>query len=151
MSKQLKVCVIFNILLLLVVLLTGCGKEVEITNQQGFSICGKGLNENAVLVSKEVDVFTPEGYHISDIIKKVEYDKYSTIRIFSINLLDGEKKIQPTGKVKLTIPVNTELFTNCIVIVLKNDNTTEIVTPTVESKSISFETSELNYFIIASK
>ena len=151
MTCKVKCSLFLNILLFCLFVLTGCGEPKELTNSNGVIVKGGNFPEGSELVSREVSVISAEGFAAIEVIKKVDYDKYSSVYIYDIHVLNNKNKVQPDEEVTITLPFKDDSFKNCIIIVLKPDNSCEVVTPQVTEDALIFKTSVLSYFIIANK
>lgn len=72
------------------------------------------------------------------------------IKVFDINLLSNGVKIQPNGKVKISIPIPTEFDTSKLVVYRITDNGEKVkYNVTVENNNATFETDHFSTYVLA--
>ncbi|MBR2969304.1 MAG: hypothetical protein IKC36_05625 [Clostridia bacterium] len=126
------------------------GSTLEsLKNEHGFVAQGGGFEEGAVLVSEEIEASTEEAADVLAAIADQSYDKNADVYIFDIYVEKDGVKVQPNGKVKVSVPVPNVQVDKYLVFHIKADNTVENLVPTVADGKISFEISSFSYFIIA--
>ncbi len=82
---------------------------------------------------------------ISEINKPYDSAK---IAVFDITLTKGGEKVQPSGKVKITMPKPFEAD-GYVTYHVKGDNTVEELATTADGNNIYFETTSFSYFVVA--
>ena len=82
---------------------------------------------------------------ISEINKPYDSAK---IAVFDITLTKGGEKVQPSGKVKITMPKPFEAD-GYVTYHVKGDNTVEELATTADGNNIHFETTSFSYFVVA--
>ena len=127
----------------------GVGTLESLLNEYGIVIEGGGFEEGSTLVSNEIATGAEEGAEVLAAIADQNYDKDGSIYIFDIYVTKDGAKVQPSGKVKVSVPLPNIQVDNYLVFHVKADNTVENLVPTVTDGKISFETSSFSYFIIA--
>ena len=75
------------------------------------------------------------------------YDS-AKIAVFDITLTKGGEKVQPGGKVKITMPKPFE-SDGYVTYHVKDDNSVEELKTTVDGNNIYFETTSFSYFVVA--
>ena len=75
------------------------------------------------------------------------YDS-AKIAVFDISVSKNGEKIQPNGKVKVTMPKPFE-SDGYITYHIKDDNTVEELKTTVDGNNLTFETASFSYFVVA--
>lgn len=75
------------------------------------------------------------------------YDS-AKVAVFDITLTKGNEKVQPSGKVKITMPKPFEAD-GYVTYHVKGDNTVEELTTAVNGNNIYFETTGFSYFVVA--
>ncbi len=75
------------------------------------------------------------------------YDS-AKVAVFDISLKKGNEKVQPSGKVKITMPKPFEAD-GYVTYHVKGDNTVEELTTAVNGNNIYFETTGFSYFVVA--
>ena len=75
------------------------------------------------------------------------YDS-AKIAVFDITLTKGGEKVQPSGKVKITMPKPFEAD-GYVTYHVKDDNTVEELATTADGDNIHFETTSFSYFVVA--
>lgn len=146
-----------TILLLLIAVFaftfTACENEVgtlkSLLNEYGIVIDGGGFEEGSTLISNEIATDAEEGAEVLAAIADQNYNKDGSVYIFNIYVTKDGAKVQPSGKVKVSVPLPNIQVDNYLVFHVKDDNSVENLVPTVADGKISFETSSFSYFIIA--
>ena len=77
------------------------------------------------------------------------YDS-AKIAIFDITLTKGGEKVQPNGKVKITMPKPFEADVY-VTYHIKGDNTAEELETAIDGNNISFETTSFSYFVVTTE
>lgn len=75
------------------------------------------------------------------------YDS-AKIAVFDISVSKNGEKIQPNGKVKVTMPKPFE-SDGYVTYHIKDDNTVEELKTTVDGNNLTFETASFSYFVVA--
>ena len=76
------------------------------------------------------------------------YDS-AKVAVFDITLTKGGEKVQPGGKVRITMPKPFESELGYVTYHVKDDNTVEELATTVDGNNIYFETASFSYFVVA--
>ena len=153
--KQKSLLLLVSLMLIIVFTLsfTACDNEVStletLKNEYGIVVDGGGFEEGSILVSTEVVKTTAEATEVLTAIANQNYNKEGSVYIFDIYVTKDGVKVQPSGKVKVSIPVPNVQVNNYLVFHIKADNSVENLVPTVADGKISFETSSFSYFVIA--
>ena len=121
----------------------------SLRNDYGIVVDGGGFQEGSTLVSNEVALTTEEAETVLTVIADQNYNKNGSVYIFDIYVTKEGVKVQPNGKVTVTIPAPNAQISNYLVFHIKADNSVENLVPTVANGKISFETSSFSYFVIA--
>ncbi len=154
MKKKSLLVTIFLLLLIAVFAfsLTACDNGSTtletLKNEYGIVVDGGNFEEGATLVSNEIVATTEEATEVLTAIADQNYDKDGSVYIYDIYVTKDGKKVQPNGKVKVSIPVPNVQEDNYLVFHVKDDNSVENLVPTVADGKISFETSSFSYFVI---
>lgn len=151
-TRNIFVGVILMIVMLLgISMLTACNDVTLDKLQNGFGVVidGGGFEEGSTLVSNEIATDAEEGAEVLEAIADQNYDKDGSVYIFDIYVTKDGAKVQPSGKVKVSVPLPNIQVDNYLVFHVKADNSVENLVPTVADGKISFETSSFSYFIIA--
>lgn len=153
LSVIFTVALMFSLSLCLV--FTACGKD---DNGSGSSkselssggVLAEGTFDEGVTLSVNKTEKTDENYTatISKIADK-NYDE-GKVAVFDISLVKEGTKVQPDGKVKITMPVPFEAGYGYAVYHVKGEIAEELETTLKEGK-ISFETESFSYFIVVGK
>ena len=145
---------IFAIILCLIIAipLAACDGSPEnkggtLESQSGVSVEGK-FGDGASL--KAVEVIGADKQTALDTIADEKYDKDGKIYVYDISVIKDGVKIQPDGKVKVTVSV-PEIDTSKTYTVyhIKNNGEVDKIKPTVQSGKVVFETDGFSCFIIA--
>ncbi len=75
------------------------------------------------------------------------YDS-ARVAVFDITLTKGGEKVQPSGKVKITMPKPFE-SDGYVTYHVKDDNSVEELATTADGNNIYFETTSFSYFVVA--
>lgn len=152
---------------------SNCGKEIK----KGTMIPAKGTNvsetegkiENIVDDKTSIKLEYKEGVvpeniklEVSEITKDTISDKVKTtlsgiqkFKLFDINLLKDGVKIQPNGKVKISIPIPEDFDKSKIVVYRIEEEEKieyEVTIVTIDNKSFAqFETNHFSYYVIGEK
>lgn len=151
-TRNVFVGVILMIVMLLgISMLTACNDVSldKLQNEYGIVIDGGGFEEGSTLVSNEIAVSTEEATEVLAAIADQNYDKDGSVYIFDIYVTKDGAKVQPSEKVKVSVPLPNIQVDNYLVFHVKADNSVENLVPTVADGKISFETSSFSYFVIA--
>ena len=152
MKKTLLTIISFIGVIVSTLVLAACNNEPvildSIQNDYGVIIEGGKFEEGSTLVTNSVDQLSDEAKDVLDILSNQEYNKNGNVHIFDIYVSKDDKKIQPDGKVKVTIPVPEFVNENCFVFHIKENKSVEKIIPTFLEGKIIFETSSFSYFVI---
>ncbi len=151
-----KKSLLITILLLISIVafsLTACNNAVStletLKNEYGIVVDGGGFKEGSTLVSNEIVATTEEAAEVLTAIADQNYNKDGSVFIFDIYVTKDGVKVQPNGKVTVSVPIPNVEIDNYLVFHVKADNSVEKLIPTVANGKISFETSSFSYFVIA--
>lgn len=151
MKKNFK-SLVFLMMIAFSFVLTACNDQPVILdslqNEYGVVIEGGKFEEGSTLVTNSVTTTSDEGKKVLEILSAQDYNKEGNIYIFDIYVSKDDKKIQPDGKVKVTIPITEIDSDNYFVFHIKENNSVEKLIPTLLEGQISFETSSFSYFAI---
>ena len=151
-TRNVFVGVILMIVMLFgISMLTACNDVTldKLQNEFGIVIDGGGFEEGSTLISNQIAASTEEATEVLAAIADQNYDKDGSVYIFDIYVTKDGAKVQPSGKVKVSVPLPNIQVDNYLVFHVKADNSVENLVPTVADGKISFETSSFSYFIIA--
>ncbi|MBQ9710378.1 MAG: hypothetical protein IJV67_07140, partial [Clostridia bacterium] len=133
--------------------LTACDSKAgtleSLKSEYGIVVEGGGFEKGSTLVSNEIVTTTEEGAEVLAAIADQSYNKDGSVYIFDIYVTKEGVKVQPSGKVKVFVPMPNAKVDNYLVFHVKADNSVENLVPTVADGKISFETSSFSYFVIA--
>ena len=153
--KKRKLLSVLTLLLIVVFALgiTACKKDPitldALQNEHGVVVDGGGFVEGSTLVSNVIEPTTEEAAQVIAALAEQDYDKEGSVYIFDIYVAKDGAKVQPNGKVKVTLPLPDAQTDGYIVFHVKDDGSVEKLVPIVEGNTISFETSSFSYFVIA--
>ena len=151
-TRNVFVGVILMIVMLFgISMLTACNDVTldKLQNEFGIVIDGGGFEEGSTLISNQIAASTEEATEVLAAIADQNYNKDGSVYIFDIYVTKDGAKVQPSGKVKVSVPLPNIQVDNYLVFHVKADNSVENLVPTVADGKISFETSSFSYFIIA--
>ena len=152
-KKSLFVTIILLLIAIFAFSLTACDKEVttlkSLQNEYGIVVDGGSFEEGSTLVSNEIVATAEEATEVLAAIADQNYNKDGNVYIFDIYVTKDGKEVQPSGKIKVSIPVPNAQVNNYFVFHVKGDNSVEKLVPTVADGKLCFETSSFSYFVIA--
>lgn len=117
----------------------------ELTAESGVTVEGVFENDSALKVEHH-SVDSEKGKSAIAAIDK-PYDS-AKVAVFDIALTKGGEKVQPDGKVKITMlkPFETDSY---VTYHIKDDNAVETLATAVDGNKIYFETTSFSYFVVA--
>ena len=149
MKKDLKIITLIVIMLLCLIMVS-CGKKNTSVNtlidESGITVYGT-FEKGSTLEVKKQSAESQQGKEAIMAINK-PYDS-AQIAIFDIAIARNGDKVQPEGKVKITLPIPFEAKYGYVTYHIKEDNTVEELSTIVTDDKISFETTSFSYFIVA--
>lgn len=130
--------------------LVACGDKgnaaTELGSDSGVSVVGV-FDKDSTLSATRHDADSEQGKTaISAIVKPYDSAK---VAVFDIAITKGGEKVQPSGKVKVTLPKPFESEQGYVTYHIKSDNSVEELATAVDGGNIYFETTGFSYFIVA--
>ena len=129
-----------------------CDKEIQtlksLQNEYGIVVDGGSFEEGSSLISNSISTTAEEAIAVLTAIAEENYNKEGSVYIFDIYVTKDGAKVQPDGKVTVSIPIPNAEVEEYLVFHIKGDNSVEKLIPTVANGKISFETSSFSYFVI---
>ena len=149
MKKKSFIFLTLALALLLCLTLVACGDKNggvnKLTAESG--VTADGVFENdSVLKAEHHAVDSEQGKAAIAAIEK-PYGS-AKVAVFDISVLANGEKIQPNGKVKVTMPKPFE-SDGYVSYHVNDDNTVEELATTVDGNNIYFETTSFSYFVVA--
>ncbi|MGN1227861.1 MAG: hypothetical protein ACI4TX_04375 [Christensenellales bacterium] len=138
--------------LLMAIPLASCGGSpdvlrVTLENKNGITV--EGSFEDGVML-EAVEVVGEDKLVALQSIAEEKYDTEGKVYVYDISVIKGGAKIQPNGKVKVTISVpDIDTSKTYTVYHIKQDDTVEKINPIVQSGKFIFETDGFSCFIVA--
>ncbi len=126
-----------------------CGKKGKSVNKltAEYGITADGAFESgSALNTERYSSDSEQGKAAVAAIDK-PYDS-AKVAVFDITLKKGNEKVQPSGKVKITMPKPFEAD-GYVTYHVKGDNTVEELSTAVNGNNIYFETTGFSYFVVA--
>lgn len=126
-----------------------CGKKGKSVNKltAEYGITADGAFESgSALNTERYSSDSEQGKAAVAAIDK-PYDS-AKVAVFDITLKKGNEKVQPSGKVKITMPKPFEAD-GYVTYHVKGDNTVEELSTAVNGGNIYFETTSFSYFVVA--
>ena len=153
--KKISKLIAFVLVLVLGVILVACGNKGgggdntattvnELTAESGVSASGTFEGGSALKAEAHAADSEKGRDEISAIDKPYDGAK---VAVFDITLTKGGKKVQPGGKVKITMPKPFEADVY-VTYHIKGDNTAEELETAIDGNNISFETTSFSYFVV---
>lgn len=121
------------------------GKENKLTAESGITVDGR-FDSGSALKAEHHAIDSEQGKAAMAAIDK-PYDS-AKVAVFDIALTKDGEKVQPNGKVKITMvkPFESDAY---ITYHIKGDNTVEELATAVDGNKIYFETTGFSYFVVA--
>ena len=154
--KKISKLIAFVLVLVLGVILVACGNKGgggdntattinELTAESGVS--ASGIFEGGSALKAEAHAADSEKGRAAISAIDKPYDS-ARVAVFDITLTKGGEKVQPGGKVKITMPKPFEAD-GYVTYHVKDDNTVEELATTADGNNIYFETASFSYFVVA--
>ena len=156
--KKISKLIVFVLVLVLGVILVACGNKGgggdntattvnELTAESGVSASGT-FEGGSKLKAEAHAADSEKGRAAISAIDK-PYDS-ARVAVFDITLTKGGEKVQPNGKVKITMPKPFEADVY-VTYHIKGDNTAEELETAIDGNNISFETTSFSYFVVTTE
>lgn len=121
------------------------GEVSKLTAESGITLDG-AFESGSVLKAEHHSADSEQGKAAISAINK-PYDSVR-VAVFDITLTKGGEKVQPSGKVRITMPKPFE-SDGYVTYHVKGDNTVEELATTADGNNIYFETTSFSYFVVA--
>ena len=156
--KKISKLIAFVLVLVLGVILVACGNKGgggnntattvnELTAESG--VTANGAFEGGSALKAEAHAADSEKGRAAISAIDKPYDG-AKVAVFDITLTKGGKKVQPSGKVKITMPKPFEADVY-VTYHIKGDNTAEELETAIDGNNISFETTSFSYFVVTTE
>lgn len=130
--------------------LVACGDKgnaaTELGSDSGVSVVGV-FDKDSTLSATRHAADSEQGKTAILAIDK-PYDS-AKVAVFDIAITKGGEKVQPSGKVKVTLPKPFESEQGYVTYHIKSDNSVEELATKVDGGNIYFETAGFSYFVVA--
>ncbi len=126
------------------------GDASELKNNSGFVVKGGDFPKDATLETEAVALDSTEGKQVLSAISGQSYDESQPVYVFDLSIVSDGVKVQPSGKVKVTIPV-TQNLSGYDVLHIKSNGSIERLSATYSQGKITFETSSFSKFVLVKK
>ena len=123
-------------------------KTDKLESDSGVIVEG-AFDKGAQLVTDRIEVTEEEGKTVIALLEDKEYDKKGEVRIFDISVVKDGSKVQPSGKVKVTLAAPFGSESGYVTFHIKDDNSVETLKTTYANGKITFETDSFSYFVVA--
>lgn len=128
----------------------GLGSTSKLTSESGVVVEGGDFEKDCTLDASLIDSES-EGYsQVISAIEEQSYDKTKPVYVFEVSVFKDGVKVQPNGKVKVTIPVSGDL-TGYDVLHIKDDGSIERLSITYKNGKATFETDSFSKFVFVKK
>ena len=133
-------------------MMTACGDNtVEIINGTNNIVAEGKFEKGSTLSSDKIETSDSSYSTTMAKISDKEYDE-EKVAVFDITLANSKgSKIQPDGKVKITMPKPFESEHGYITFHIKNETTVEELETTLNGTNIVFKTESFSYFVVVGK
>ena len=149
MKKKSLIFFTLALVLSLCLALVACGDKngevSKLTAESGITADGV-FESGSALSSIHLSADSEQGKAAMSVIDK-PYDS-ARVAVFDITLTKDGEKVQPGGKVKITMPKPFEAD-GYVTYHVKGDNTVEELATTADGNNIYFETTSFSYFVVA--
>lgn len=151
MNKKSLIFFTFSLLFTLCLALVACGDKNGGTNKltAESGITADGVFENDSVLKAEAHAADSEKDRAAISAIDKPYDS-AKVAVFDISLTKGGEKVQPSGKVKITMPKPFEADVY-VTYHIKGDNTAEELETAIDGNNISFETTSFSYFVVTTE
>lgn len=133
--------------------LTACGgnkdKKIDKIETESGIVASGEFNKGDTLICNPINSQSDEGKTVIEKIKYSDYDKKSDVYIYDIHIKNGDVKVKPNGKVKITMPAPTISALGFTTFHIMPNDMVEIMSTTYNDGKITFETIDFSYFIVA--
>ena len=150
MKKKSLLFLALALVLSLCITLVACGDEngevSKLTAESGITADGV-FESGSALSSIHHSADSEQGKAAMSVIDK-PYDS-AKVAVFDISVSKNGEKVQPSGKVKVTLPKPFESELGYVTYHVKDDNTVEELATTADGNNIYFETASFSYFVVA--
>ena len=149
MNKKSLIFFTFSLFFALCFALVACGDKSGGTNKltAESGITADGAFENDSVLKAEAHAADSEKGRAAISAIDKPYDS-AKVAVFDISLTKGGEKVQPSGKVKITMPKPFEANVY-VTYHIKGVNTAEELETAIDGNNISFETTSFSYFVVA--
>ena len=149
MKKKSLIFFTFALVLSLCLALVACGDKngevSKLTAESGITADGV-FESGSALSSIHHSADSEQGKAAMSVIDK-PYDS-ARVAVFDISVSKNGEKVQPSGKVRITMPKPFE-SDGYVTYHVKGDNTVEELATTADGNNIYFETTSFSYFVVA--
>ena len=147
-SLVLAICLIIPVMFML----TACGgnNTQTLKSDDGIVVEGGNFEDGAVLETSEIDSESSDYKTTISLIASEDYDTEQPVYIFEISVKKDNVKVQPNGKVKVSVPVEADL-TGYDVLHIKDDGKIERLSVTYKNGIATFETDSFSKFVFVKK
>lgn len=148
MKKKLFMLLALVMAFVLCLALAACNNDKTQNKLESGNIVAEGdFAEGVTLLTNKLEA-TDDNYAmaISKIADK-DYDK-EKVAVYDISLVKDNAKVQPSGKVKITMPAPFTTENGYTIYHIKGETVEELAT-TLSNGKISFETTSFSYFVVA--
>ena len=148
MKKKLFMLLALVMAFALCLALAACNGDKTQNKLESGNIVAEGDFAEGVTLSTNKLEATDDNYKaaITKIADK-DYDK-EKVAVFNISLVKDNAKVQPSGKVKITMPAPFTTENGYVTYHIKGETVEELAT-TLSNGKISFETTSFSYFVVA--
>lgn len=130
--------------------LVACGDKenaaIELGSDSGVSVVG--VFDNGSALSATLHAADSQQGKTAILAIDKPYDS-AKVAVFDISVSKNGEKVQPNGKVKVTLPKPFESEHGYVTYHIKDDNTVEELATSVDGNNLTFETTSFSYFVVA--
>lgn len=128
----------------------GAGDSNKISNDGGFIVEGGGFEKGCVLETTLLSADSEEYASAISAVKDSDYDKTKPVYVFDISVIKDGAKVQPNGKVKVTVPISEDVSGYEVLHIL-SDGKVESLSVTYKDGKATFETDSFSKFVFVKK
>ena len=148
MKKKLFISLALCLVFALCLTFAACNGDKTQNKLESGDVTAEGnFAEGAVLAASKLD---PADSNYTAAIAKIadkDYDK-EKVSVFDISLMKDSAKVQPDGKVKITMPAPFETENGYVTYHISGETVEELATTLADGK-ITFETGSFSFFVVA--
>lgn len=122
----------------------------KLTNESGFIVEGGRFEKGSILEASLIDGESEEYSQVLATIEGERYDKTKPVYVFEISVKKDGVKVQPNGKVKVTVPIS-ENVADYDALHIKDGGKIERLSVAYKNGNATFETGSFSKFALVKR